>query len=238
MTPLRQQLPRGMGAVECHGVTIEDSSRVLVEVPHDEVGCGDEHRPIRAFQIEQGDAISFELVHGEPGERPQAWFGEIGASFESEPAVRGRQFRVACPAGTEAVATELAAHRSIWEAAGIHTYDFTLRYATDFLYGTYRISVVEAEPISAERLEEGAIKDYMAVPELPKTIDEVFDQLERELGGDRFVGEFNDALGYPTHVFVDRTENAVDDEWEFYITDLVIGSDQTALDTSLTAPTT
>ena len=52
------------------------------------------------------------------------------------------------------------------------------------------------------------------------------------------MGEFDDAVGYPTHVFVDRIENAVDDEWEFYITDLVIGSDQTALDTSLSAPTT
>jgi hypothetical protein len=69
------------------GVTIEDSSRVLVEVPQDEVGCGDEDRPIGASKSSRETPVSFELVHREPGERPLSWFGEIGTSFESEPAV-------------------------------------------------------------------------------------------------------------------------------------------------------
>ena len=43
--------------------------------------------PDRRVQIDPGDAVSFELVHREPGERPRSWFGEIGTSFESEPAV-------------------------------------------------------------------------------------------------------------------------------------------------------
>ena len=42
------------------------------------------------------------------------------------------------------------------------------------------------------------------MPELPKTIVEIFEQLEREVTADRFEGEFHEQLGYPTHVLVDR----------------------------------
>ena len=118
-------------------------------------------------------------------------------------------------------AATVATHRARWEAAAIDTYDYTVMYPTMFLYGTYRISVVDGAPVSAERLEEGEIKDYQDVSDLPKTIDELFDQLEREVPGDRFVGEFDDELGYPTHVLVVRDKEGTDSEWEFFISDFV-----------------
>jgi heat shock protein HslJ len=56
----------------------------------------------------------------------------------------------------------------------------------------------------------------------------VFDQLERELTGDDVAADFDDDLGYPTHVLVDRIADAVDDELEFYISDFTVTSTTTA----------
>lgn len=123
-----------------------------------------------------------------------------------------------------AAAATVATHRARWEAAAFETYDYTVMYPTMFLYGTYRISVVDGAPVSAEPLEEGELKDYLGVSDLPKTIDELFDQLEREVPGDRFVGEFDDEFGYPTHVLVVRDEDVTDSEWEFFISDFVAHS--------------
>ena len=113
-----------------------------------------------------------------------------------------------CPPGTDEAAATVAAQRATWEAAAIDSYDFTLRYPTDFLFGTYQISVVDGTPVSAQRVEPGALTDYLDVPELPKTIVEIFEQLEREVTADRFDGEFHEQLGYPTHVVVDRIDRS------------------------------
>ena len=64
------------------GVVIEGSSRVLVEVAQDDVGCGDEFHPMFAHQIDAGEAVSFEVVAGEPGPRPEFWMTEGGETFE------------------------------------------------------------------------------------------------------------------------------------------------------------
>ncbi len=113
---------------------------------------------------------------------------------------------------------------------GIDSYDFTLQIVTELLYGTYQISVVDGTPVSVERLEGlfGPDVDVLEIPELPKTIDAVFDQLEREVAGDDFDAEFDDEFGYPTHVFVDRIADAVDDELEFFISDFTITTTTTA----------
>jgi Family of unknown function (DUF6174) len=207
------------------GVTIEGSSRVLVEVPQDEVGCGAEHRPIGAFQIEEGDAVSFELVDGEPGERPRSWFGEVGASFESEPAVRGRQFRVACPDGTEAAATELAAQRSIWERVGPGSYEFSMSwYLFSDMYGDYRITVVDSDPVSIVRNDGTQFDPARIEGDLPRTIDELFDFLERDVSAESFVATYDPELGFPRSVMVDEMLNSVDDELEVRVDEFIAGA--------------
>ena len=77
-----------------NGATIDGSSRVLVEIPMDEVGCGPSMRHIDAFALEYGASVTFELVAGAPGDRPTYWFAEA-QSFDSEPAVRGAMLRSA-----------------------------------------------------------------------------------------------------------------------------------------------
>ena len=145
--------------------------------------------------------------------------------WPSEP-ISAEAVRTSCPEGTEESAETLARYRAIWDAAGIDSYDFTLQILGMFLYGTYQISVVDGTPVSVERLEGdlGPDVDLLEIPELPKTIDAVFDQLEREVTGDDFAADFDDELGYPTHVLVDRIADAIDDELEFYISDFTVTS--------------
>jgi hypothetical protein len=199
--------------------SIDGSGRVLVEIPQDEVGCGDAMRPIDTFQLRDGATVTFELIDDAPDAPPAYWFTE-NASFDFEPAVRGRQFRVDCPPGTEEVAADLAAQRAHWEQAGIDTYEFTMSYYVfSGLYGDYRINVVDGETVRLVR-EDGSELDAMLAEELPSTIDELFDRLERSVTADSFVAEFDSELGYPRSVLVDHMMNAVDDELEVRVTSL------------------
>lgn len=115
--------------------------------------------------------------------------------------------------------------RARWEAAGVDSYDFTIRYTTEFLNGTYRISVRDGVAVSAERVPPRAGVDYLTESELPRTIDEVFIRVEGEVAAPVFDVEFDDELGYPTHVFADPIEGVVDDEVQFFIEDF---ADRTA----------
>ena len=115
--------------------------------------------------------------------------------------------------------------RARWEAAGVDSYDFTIRYTTEFLHGTYRISVRDGVAVSAERVPPRAGVDYLTESELPRTIDEVFDRVEREAAAPVFDVEFDDELGYPAHVFADPIEGVVDDEVEFFIEDFADRTD-------------
>ena len=127
------------------------------------------------------------------------------------------------PTTTEAPTDErmapglLGEARARWEAAGVDSYDFTIRYTTEFLHGTYRVSVRDGVAVSAERVPPRAGVDYLTESELPRTIDEAFDRVEREVAAPVFEVGFDDELGYPTHVFADPIEGVVDDEVEFFI---------------------
>ena len=59
--------------------------------------------------------------------------------------------------------------------------------------------------------------------DLPLTIDELFDELERQVSGDSFVATYDPQLGFPVSVEVDQMLNAVDDELEVRVADLVAG---------------
>jgi Family of unknown function (DUF6174) len=199
------------------GATIDGSGRVLVEIPQDEVRCGESMRHIDAFQLSEGTTVSFEVVEGAPGERPAYWYTE-NQSFESEPAVRGRQFRMECPPGTEEIAAELAAKRAMWEQAGVNSYEFTMRIDVfGPWYGEWRVVVVDDEPVSIMRTDESQPD---ATADFPGTIDSVFDILERSVTADSFIATYDADLGYPVSVVIDHYLNAVDDELAIHVTSL------------------
>jgi hypothetical protein len=76
------------------GTTIDGSRRVAVEVVQDELGCGEEHHPIDSFQVAKGDTVTFELVDGDPGAKPDLWMPPGSDTYADVPAVRARQFFV------------------------------------------------------------------------------------------------------------------------------------------------
>ena len=92
-------------------------------------------------------------------------------------------------------------------------------YVFSGLYGDYRINVVDGETVSLVR-EDGTELDAMLAEELPGTVDELFDRLERSASADSFVAEYDSELGYPRSVLVDHMVNAVDDELEVRVTSL------------------
>jgi hypothetical protein len=195
------------------GTTIEGSGRVLVEVPQGEVGCGEAQRPIGAFQIEPGETVSFERVEGPPGQRPGFWMPPEVEVSTAVPAVRARQFRVACPEGTEGAAAELAAQRATWERVGPASYEFSMSWHVfNDTAGDYRIAVVDRRPVAILRSDGTHFDPSRVAGNLPTTIDELFDAFEREVSGDSFVATYDPALGYPTSVEVDEMRDAVDDE--------------------------
>ena len=215
--------PVGWLLVELNGIELDGARRVILETPFAEVGCGDGSHVIAFDQLEPGSTLTFERGNAETGAVLQ---GEETAGWPTLVPISAVRVRVPCPASTSARAEQLASQRDTWTAAGIDSYDFTIRYTTMFLNGTYRISVRGGVPVSAERLEPGGISDYLSVPELSKTIDTVFDQLEQDVAAPSFDVDFDRGLGYPMHAFVDRTENAIDDELEFFISDFVERPDE------------
>ena len=137
------------------GAVIEGSSRVLVEVANDDVGCGDEFHPMFAHRIDAGEAVSFEVVAGEPGPRPEFWMTEGGDTFDAAPAVRGQRLRAACPEGTDAVAAKLAAQRAMWDERGPDSYEFSMTWHIfNNSYGDYRIGVADGAAVSI--IKDGA----------------------------------------------------------------------------------
>jgi uncharacterized protein DUF6174 len=211
--------------------TVEGSSRVLVEVPQDEVGCGEQFYPMFGDRIGEGEAVSFELVAGEPGPRPEFWMAETTETFESEPAVIGRRFRVPCPDGTEAAAEELAAQRAIWEQRGPDSYEFSMTWHIfNATYGDYRVGVADGAAVSIVKDATTRLAPGQVAGDLPVTIDELFVELERHLSGDSFVATYDSELGYPLSVEVDEMLEAVDDELEVRVSNLVAGQPAPVVD--------
>ena len=173
------------------GVVIEGSPRVLVEVAQDEVGCGDDFHPVFAHRIGEGACCSsWSPVSW--GFGLEFWMTEGAMSFEVEPAVRSRRLRVACPDGTDAAAAELAAQRAIWEMRGPDSYEYSMTwYLFNNFYGDYRIGVVDGEAVSIVKDGVTRFNPAHVEGELPRTIDELLDELERQVSGDRLVAIYD-----------------------------------------------
>ena len=204
------------------GATIESSSWVLVEVSNGDVGCGDEFHPMFAHQLDAGEAVSFEVVAGEPGPRPEFWMTPSGETFDAAPAVRGQRLRAACPEGTDAAAAQLASQRALWDERGPDAYEFSMTWHIfNNTYGDYRIGVADGVAVSV--LKDGAtrLNPAGAGRDMPLTIDDLFDELERQVAGDSFVATYDSKLGFPVSVEVDQMLNATDDELEVRVTDLL-----------------
>ncbi len=201
------------------GVTIDGASRVLVDVPEGELGCGDDQRSILSFQISVGDRVSFQLdelgIVAPPGEPRN------GTDASSAVVVTARQFRIECPPGVDHVDAILAARQAQWRAAGITSYQFSLAWRENSdLAGDYRITVIDGEPVRIVRHDRIQFNPDRLHGRLPATIDAIFDELERNVTADVFTAEYDPRRGYPVDVHVDAISEAIDDELDIAIDDL------------------
>jgi hypothetical protein len=93
--------------------------------------------------------------------------------------------------------------RAKWEAAGIESYSYFVHEANCCLGGDNRFTVV----VSEGRVTEGAERSS-----LPPGIDDLFDYLG-DPEADHVEVEYDDRLGYPTHIEIDPREEVYDDDF-------------------------
>ena len=116
-----------------------------MEVAYEDLTCGVEERGINLDQFEPGTTLTFE--RGEATGTPLS--SQESSGWPAMTPVVATRVVTPCPPGTDEAAATVAAQRATWEATAIDSYDFALRYTTDFLFGTYQISVVDGTPVSA-----------------------------------------------------------------------------------------
>ena len=109
---------------------------------------------------------------------------------------------------------ELEEAREKWEDQGIDSYRITVRescFCPIELGGPFVVTVVRGQVASVVYTGEGT--DVVPVARIPLTVDMLFDtveQAERDAAEVRV--EYDPTYGFPATIFVDRIQNAVDDE--------------------------
>jgi hypothetical protein len=121
---------------------------------------------------------------------------------------------------TAAAASDVAAQRARWEAAGIDSYHFTVTWTSaNAFVGDYRVTVIDGQPRRVVRSDGLEIDPDEMAGERPVTIDEVFDVIEDMLSAETFTATYDQVLGYPVDVSVDEFAGVVDDEFRIRISD-------------------
>ena len=126
----------------------------------------------------------------------------------------------ACGGGDDELESTIAAQRRRWEAAGSDSYEFTMTWTSALSFrGDYRITVIDGQPRTVVRSDGVEVDPDELAGERPVTIDEVFDILEHVRTADTFTATYDEVSGYPIHVHVDEFADAVDDEFNIWISD-------------------
>jgi len=119
---------------------------------------------------------------------------------------------------------ELEDAREKWEDQGIDSYRITVRescFCPIELGGPFVVTVVRGRIASVVYAGEGA--DVVPDERIPLTVDELFDTVEtagREAA--KVEAEYDPTYGFPATIFVDRIQNAVDDEVYYSATDFQV----------------
>ncbi len=125
-------------------------------------------------------------------------------------------------------ATELSAQRAKWEAAGVQSYRFTLRWMSMVAAGEFIVSVVDGRPAGLEPADPASFDGWTvtareaALRAVPSSIDVVFDVLEGVTDAERFEVAYDLRYGFPTAGRIDNDLSITDDEFEFRLSDLQV----------------
>ena len=117
----------------------------------------------------------------------------------------------------EVALAELAAHRSLWEKAGIRDYTFTVLRDV-FLpaenRGPFTVTVQGGQVVDVVRPVGN--RD---LPEHLFTIGRLFSAIERGLDADEITVRYDPEFGYPADIFIDPYQFAIDEEQHYIVSD-------------------
>ena len=107
-----------------------------------------------------------------------------------------------------------------WRNTGITDYDYSFTrgcFCPEEFVGPYAVSVRQQAVVRATfqgtDLFDIGILEIGRYDEIVKTVDGVFEEIERALReADSFTAEYDPLLGYPTNVYIDWIANAADEE--------------------------
>jgi hypothetical protein len=123
-----------------------------------------------------------------------------------------------CASSMTPAEREMGSARDRWRSHGFVSYDFTVRqlcFCPVEITQPTLVQVRNGAVVSATSVETGAAVDLRT----GKTIDEIFDDIDRTFDRGRVVKVTYDATyGYPTEAQLDRIEQAIDDEGHYFIT--------------------
>lgn len=117
----------------------------------------------------------------------------------------------------EAAVAELAAHRGLWEQAGIGDYMFTILrdvFLPASNRGPFTVTVQGGQVVDVVRPVGN--RD---IPEHLFTIERLFSAIERGLDADEMTVQYHPEVGYPIDIFIDPNRRSVDEERHYIITD-------------------
>lgn len=114
--------------------------------------------------------------------------------------------------------------RATWADAGIDAYTITIErmcFCPDV--GPYEVTVEDGEAVSVTKDGDDVPLDDASLATWPLTVEDLFaegDEAERT--ADEVTIVYDETLGYPTKIFIDRIENAIDDEMSYVVRDLQV----------------
>ncbi|MGQ0702001.1 MAG: DUF6174 domain-containing protein [Gemmatimonadales bacterium] len=119
---------------------------------------------------------------------------------------------------------ELAAARARWEAQRMDSYEFELTRMCLCIFGGRVVTVrVEAGAVAAANYAdsntavEAALLSYL--PTIPDLFDLIEDALEQHAA--RVMVQYDASTGHPTHIELDYSLMAIDDEFTYEVAKLV-----------------
>ena len=125
---------------------------------------------------------------------------------------------------------ELLVNMEKWESAAISSYELDMEracFCSDYITRPMHLIVTNGEPTLTYADDGSAVTDEalesLFVGAVPKMFDGISLVLSHE--PDRFLVEYNDALGFPERIGVDFEADAIDDELSFWVTNFEIADD-------------
>lgn len=223
---------------ECDGgpwfVHVDGTEAVVVERLGIESGRAAPHRSVESIfdeiesALDAGEApinatynntLGFprEFIFNEPELPVDGGFVLRVIEFEADP-------RPSNPGQRDAFASALQK----WQDAGLTDYDYSFTrgcFCPEEFVGPYAVSVreeaVEQATFKGTDLFDISILEIGRYEEIVKTVDGVFEEIERALRqADSFTADYDPVLGYPTNVYIDWIANAADEEVGYTIRSL------------------